>query len=93
MSDEQQWDAALPEAAPAYTLIDRLKAVTGLSVPVALGVALRLWTVLAGLVTIHFITAHLSALVQGYWYTFNSLTQLTQLVDLGLQICRAVREP
>ncbi len=86
MSDEQQWDAALPEAAPAYTLIDRLKAVTGLSVPVALGVALRLWTVLAGLVTIHFITAHLSALVQGYWYTFNSLTQLTQLVDLGLQI-------
>ena len=67
-------------------MLARLAQITGLNTPLLLGIALRAWSVFAGLITIRFVTAGMSATVQGYYYTFGSLTQLTQLVDLGLQI-------
>jgi hypothetical protein len=67
-------------------MIARLIKLTGLSTPLLLGIALRAWSVFAGLITIRFVTGGMSAAVQGYYYSFGSLTQLTQLVDLGLQV-------
>ena len=67
-------------------MLARLTQITGLNTPLLLGIAQRAWSVFAGLITIRFVTAGMSAAVQGYYYTFGSLTQLTQLVDLGLQI-------
>ena len=69
-----------------HHMLSRMAKLTGLNTPLLLGIALRVWSVFAGLITIKFVTAGMSAAVQGYYYTFGSLTQLTQLVDLGLQI-------
>jgi hypothetical protein len=67
-------------------MLSRLAQLTGLNIPLLLGIGLRAWSVFAGLITIRFVTTGMSAAVQGYYYTFGSLTQLTQLADLGLQI-------
>jgi hypothetical protein len=51
-----------------------------------LAVGSRLWSAGAGLITLNFITGYLLPVEQGYYYTFNGLAQITQLVDLGLQV-------
>jgi hypothetical protein len=56
------------------------------SSPFLLAIASRLWSAGAGLITLHFITAYLLPVGQGYYYTFNGLAQITQLIDLGLQV-------
>jgi O-antigen/teichoic acid export membrane protein len=59
---------------------------TTINAPLALGIGTRLWMAASWLLTLHFVAADLSAPAQGYYFTFNSLSQLTQFVDLGLQI-------
>jgi O-antigen/teichoic acid export membrane protein len=44
----------------------------------------RAWSVASGLVTIVFVTAHLSPDLQGYYYTFYSLIALQIFAELGL---------
>jgi hypothetical protein len=60
--------------------------VTGLDAPLVLGVATRLWNAGSWVITLHFIAATLSPSVQGYYFTFTSLSQMSQLVDLGMQV-------
>src|SRR5882757_6010731 len=54
--------------------------------PLALGVATRIWNAGSWLITLHFIAATLNPVVQGYYFTFTSLSQMSQLIDLGLQV-------
>jgi hypothetical protein len=54
--------------------------------PFALAVCGRAWSAAAGLATLHFVTAYLVPVGQGYYFAFNSLAQFTQFVDLGLQV-------
>jgi hypothetical protein len=64
----------------------RVADVAGMDTPLALGITVRVWAMAAGLITLIFVTRNLSAKMQGYYFTFGSLSQLTTLVDLGLQI-------
>jgi hypothetical protein len=64
----------------------RLALGMSISVPLALGITTRVWMAASWLLTLHFVAADLSGTAQGYYFTFNSLSQLTQFVDLGLQI-------
>jgi hypothetical protein len=74
-------------AVPQYRrVIVRIASLTGVSRPLALGVATRVWTAVSWIITLHFIAKTLSPRVQGYYFTFTSLSQMSQLVDLGLQI-------
>src|SRR5579872_2168268 len=59
---------------------------SGLTRPALLGVAMRLIDGVAGLVTLAFVARQLSPSVQGYYFTFINLSQLTQLADLGLAV-------
>lgn len=56
------------------------------NLPFALAMFGRIWSASAGLITLHFVTAYLAPVGQGYYFTFNSLAQFTQFVDLGLQV-------
>jgi hypothetical protein len=67
-------------------VIGRMVRVAGLNAPLALGIATRIWNAASWLITLHFIVATLSPAVQGYYFTFTSLSQMSQLVDLGLQV-------
>src|SRR5262249_5193867 len=67
-------------------LMKYIRNLTGVSAPLALGLVARVSALFIGLATLHFVTKNLSPQIQGYYFTFGSLSQLTQLVDLGLQI-------
>ncbi len=58
---------------------------TGLNAPLALGIATRAFNALSYLVTLHLLTTNLSQSLQGYYFAFISLAQLSQLADLGMQ--------
>lgn len=64
----------------------RMARSVGLNSPIAFGVSTRVWNAADWFITLHFVTANLSPAVQGYYFAFNSLGQLSMLVDLGLQI-------
>ncbi|MEI9889071.1 MAG: hypothetical protein WDN08_21720 [Rhizomicrobium sp.] len=66
--------------------VTRLIAASGLNMALSVAIASRVWIAGASLISLHFIIANLSPSAQGYYFTFNSLSQLTQFVDLGLQI-------
>jgi hypothetical protein len=51
---------------------------------VLFGMAMRIWQVLAGLVTAILITSRFSSELQGYYYTFASLLAMQAFVELGL---------
>jgi hypothetical protein len=77
---------ALPGARFIQKLALRIAGFAGIDAPLALGVSVRVWALVAGLVTLTFVMRHLSPRAQGYYFAFGSLSQLTSLVDLGLQV-------
>jgi O-antigen/teichoic acid export membrane protein len=66
--------------------IGQLARGSGINAPLALGVATRIWNAASWLITLRLIVATLSPAIQGYYFTFTSLSQMSQLVDLGLQV-------
>lgn len=50
----------------------------------AFGIAARLWSMVAGPVTMFFIASRFSKEIQGYYYTFFSLLALQVFLELGL---------
>lgn len=67
-------------------IITRIATLTGVNGSLALGVTTRIWNAGSWLITLRFIARTLSPSVQGYYFTFTSLSQMSQLVDLGLQV-------
>ncbi len=65
------------------TLITRLKQWTGVDRAVAFTGMARIWSALAGMVTILLIVKFLTLAEQGYYYTFSSLVALQTVFELG----------
>lgn len=61
-----------------------LRELLGLDRNVVQVLTYRLWTILAGLITVFFVPRYLSLGSQGYYYTFLSLVAIQALFDLGL---------
>lgn len=64
--------------------IRRILHVTGLDRAVAFTVAGRAWALVSGVVSAFVITAFLTGVQQGYWYTFGSVLGLQVFFELGL---------
>lgn len=65
-------------------MIRQLRLRWGLDAEVLATLALRGWSVLAGLLTVLLVPLWLSADEQGYWYTFASLVALQLFFELGM---------
>ncbi|AMO93789.1 putative membrane protein [Collimonas fungivorans] len=65
-------------------MIYRIKRLLGVDRAILFTLVARGWSVVAGLMTIVFVTRFLSQELQGYYYTFNSLIALQVFVELGL---------
>ena len=61
----------------------RFKHLLGLDRTIAFTILARGWSTLAGLVTVLLIARYLSAVEQGYYYTFSSLVALQVVFELG----------
>jgi O-antigen/teichoic acid export membrane protein len=67
-------------------MLSRLIRAGGLDTAVQTALLARVWTILGGCGTIFFVAHYLSAQLQGYYYTFNSLIALQLFVELGLNV-------
>jgi len=65
------------------SLLSRVKHATGLDRAIGFTVLARGWATLAGLATVLLIARFLSAVEQGYYYTFSSLVALQIVFELG----------
>jgi len=64
--------------------MDFLRRVVGLDRLVGYASLIRIWSFLAGPITLLLIASRFSPELQGYYYTFNSLIGLTVFIELGL---------
>jgi O-antigen/teichoic acid export membrane protein len=69
---------------PAPTLLQRTLSALGVDRAVGWTAAARVWSVLAGPVSVILIAARLSAEEQGYYYTFASIVSFQVMFELGL---------
>ena len=65
-------------------VLRRLLNLLGIDRAVFFGVLWKAWPIASGLVTMFIIVRFLTAELQGYYYTFNSLLALSQFVELSL---------
>lgn len=56
----------------------------GIDKPILYSLALRVWQMLAGPITLYFVARHFSATQQGFFYTFNSVLMLQIFFEMGL---------
>ena len=66
------------------SFLNTIKELTGIDRAVTYTLTLRLFQIIAGLVTIVFIAYYLSPVHQGYFYTFSSILGLQVFFELGL---------
>lgn len=65
-------------------VISRLRRLSGIDFHIGVTLMLRGWTIVAGAITVVVIASSLSALQQGYYFTFASLLGIQVFFELGL---------
>lgn len=75
---------AVAEDIAPTTFGDRFLAITGIDRAIGWTAAARVWSVVAGPITLVLVATHLTPDEQGFYYTFSSILALQVIFELGL---------